>query len=99
VDDQVQPTVAIEQKHPTQERLDDHIAWYDRKSQAAQRRYKTLKLARVIIAALIPLASAFPIPAVVNAGEKMHRRAGVKLHHGGMPDVPHGKAFAARQTG
>jgi hypothetical protein len=35
----------------------------------------------------------------VNAGEKMHQRAGVKLHHGGMPDVPHGKAFAARQTG
>jgi hypothetical protein len=45
VDDQVQPTVAIEQKHPTQERLDDQIGWYDRKSQTAQRRYKTLKLA------------------------------------------------------
>jgi hypothetical protein len=63
VDDQVQPTVAIEQKHPTQERLHDQIAWYDRKSQTAQRRYKTLKLAQMIIAALIPLASVFPIPA------------------------------------
>ena len=63
MDDRVQPTVAIEQKHPTQERLDDQIGWYDRKSQTAQRRYKTLKLAQVIIAAVIPLASALPIPA------------------------------------
>jgi hypothetical protein len=63
VDDRVQPAVAIEQKHATQQRLDDQIGWYDRKSQTAQRRYKTLKLAQVIIAALIPLVSAFPIPA------------------------------------
>ena len=63
MDDQVQPTVAIEQKHPTQERLDDQIGWYDRKSQTAQRRYKVLKLAQMIIAALIPLASVFPVPA------------------------------------
>jgi hypothetical protein len=27
----------------------------------------------------------------VNAGEKMHRRAGVKLHHGGMPNAPTGR--------
>jgi hypothetical protein len=26
----------------------------------------------------------------VNAGEKMHRRAGVKLHHGWMPNGPTG---------
>jgi hypothetical protein len=49
-------------KHPTEDRLDDQIAWYDRKSQTAQKRYKTLKLAQVIIAGLIPLASALPIP-------------------------------------
>ena len=34
----------------------------------------------------------------VNAGEKMHQRAGVKLHHGWMPNAPR-RAFAARQTG
>ena len=34
---------------------------------------------------------------IVNAGEKMYRRAGVKLHHGWTPNAP-GKAFAARQT-
>jgi len=44
------------------ERLEDQICWYDRKSQTAQRRYKILKLAQVIIAGLIPLASVFPIP-------------------------------------
>jgi hypothetical protein len=27
----------------------------------------------------------------VNAGEKMHQRAGVKLHHGGMPNAPTGR--------
>jgi hypothetical protein len=33
----------------------------------------------------------------VNAGEKMYQRAGVKLHHG-WSQMPHGTAFAARQT-
>jgi len=28
--------------------------------------------------------------AAVNAGEKMHQRAGVKLHHGWMPNAPTG---------
>ena len=36
---------------------------------------------------------------VVNAGEKMHQRAGVNLHHGMDPKCRHGRAFAARQTG
>ena len=27
----------------------------------------------------------------VNAGEKMHQRAGLKLHHGGMPNAPTGR--------
>lgn len=60
--DQVRGAVASEQKHPTQERLDDQIGWYDHRSKAAQRRYKVLKLVQVIIAALVPLTSAFPIP-------------------------------------
>jgi hypothetical protein len=62
VDNELTPTVASEQKSPTIERVEDQIGWYDRKSQAAQRRYKTLKVAQVIIAGLIPLAAAFPIP-------------------------------------
>jgi hypothetical protein len=31
----------------------------------------------------------------VNAGEKMHRRAAVKMHRGGMPDGPAREAFLA----
>ena len=46
------PAVASEQQHPTQERLDDQIGWYDQRSKAAQRRYKVLKFTQVIIAAL-----------------------------------------------
>lgn len=60
--DQVEATITSEREHPTLQRLEDQIAWYDRKSQTAQRRYKVLKLVQVSIAALIPLASALPIP-------------------------------------
>ena len=59
---QAQPAVAGNQQSPTQERLEDQIGWYDRKSQAAQRRYKILKLTQVVIAGVIPLASVFSIP-------------------------------------
>ena len=62
VDADARSTAAAVQKPPTMERLEDQIGWYDRKSQTAQRRYKILKLAQVIIAGLIPLASVFPIP-------------------------------------
>jgi hypothetical protein len=62
VQHQTEPGAARDQESPTQGRLEDQIGWYDRKSQTAQRRYKILKLTQVLIAALIPLASAFPIP-------------------------------------
>jgi hypothetical protein len=57
VDDAVSPMDLREGKHPIQDRLEDQIGWYDRKSQNAQRRYKILKVAQVIIAGLIPLVS------------------------------------------
>ena len=62
VEHEVRSADARDRQSPTLERLDDQIGWYDRKSQTAQRRYKILKLAQVIIAALIPLASALSIP-------------------------------------
>ena len=62
VDDAVRPMALSEAKNPTQDRLEDQIGWYDRKSQNAQRRYKILKLAQVILAGLIPLVSVFSIP-------------------------------------
>src|SRR5437763_5876040 len=42
-------------------RLDDQIAWYDRKSQSAQSRYKLFKFTSLILAALIPVLSGIPI--------------------------------------
>lgn len=48
--------------NPTFERLEDQISWYDKKSQAAQKAYKILKLTQVIATALIPLASISPVP-------------------------------------
>jgi hypothetical protein len=62
VDDAVRPMVLGEANHPIQDRLENQIGWYDRKSQNAQRRYKILKLAQIIIAGLIPLVSVFPFP-------------------------------------
>ena len=62
MDDAIRPILGGGSKHAIQDRLEDQIGWYDRKSQNAQRRYKILKLAQVIIAGLIPLASVFPIP-------------------------------------
>jgi len=62
MDDAVRPILGGGSNHPVQDRLEDQIGWYDRKSRNAQRRYKILKLAQVIIAGLIPLVSVFPIP-------------------------------------
>ncbi len=51
-----------QQAHPTLERLEDQIAWYDRESRAAQRWYKSLKLAQIVTAALLPLVPLFGVP-------------------------------------
>lgn len=62
IENQMTPAVAHEQKPATLERLEDAIGWYNRESQGAQKRYKILKVAQVVVAGLIPLGSAFPIP-------------------------------------
>jgi hypothetical protein len=41
----------------TLERLEDQIAWYDRKSGEAQRRFKLLKAAQLVAAAAIPIVA------------------------------------------
>lgn len=46
---------------PTLERLEDQIAWYARKSQTAHRYFKTLKLAQMITAAMLPLIAVFRV--------------------------------------
>ena len=47
----------------TKERLEDQIAWYDRKSAHCQTVYKRLKLSTVAAAALIPVFAGLAAPA------------------------------------
>lgn len=52
---------------PTWERLEDQIAWYDRRSRAAQRRYKQIKLSVLVVAASLgPVASLAGTPWLVS---------------------------------
>jgi hypothetical protein len=44
---------------PITERLEDQIAWYDRKSLQNQKRYKLIKFVVIVSAALIPFLAAF----------------------------------------
>ena len=55
---------------PIMDRLEDQIAWYDRKSQINQRYYKRIKVTEIVAAALIPFLSAvdFKHVLVVTAG-------------------------------
>lgn len=44
---------------PIMERLQDQIAWYDRKSMINQRYFKRIKMVEIAAAAIIPFLSAF----------------------------------------
>ena len=47
---------------PIIERLEDEIAWYDRKSTANQRIFKRMKVIEIIAAAMIPFIASFRLP-------------------------------------
>lgn len=47
--------------HPTLERLDSQIDWYDRKSQSAQRWFKRLKMIQIFCAGVVPLVTIFGV--------------------------------------
>lgn len=46
----------------TMERLDDQIAWYDRKSRSARRWFKRIKIIEILGAALIPFLAVLTFP-------------------------------------
>ena len=46
---------------PIMERLEDQIAWYDRKSLSNQRTYKRFKVTEILAAAVIPFLAAFNV--------------------------------------
>ena len=52
---------------PTWERLEDQLGWYDRKSVAAQRAYKRVKLSQLIIGAVVPVFAGLQVSAAVTA--------------------------------
>lgn len=54
---------------PAWERLEEQLAWYDRKSQSDQRVYKALKICQLITAAAIPFVASISAPIwVAGAG-------------------------------
>jgi hypothetical protein len=57
--------VDLEGPHPTLERLDAQIAWYDAKGRQCQHRFKSLKAIVIIGAAAIPVVAAFDVPVYV----------------------------------
>jgi len=62
------PTAApapVEEGNPTLQRLEDQIAWYDRKSGQSQQRFKLLKAIELATAAAIPVVAAFDVPLYV----------------------------------
>jgi Protein of unknown function (DUF4231) len=52
----------------TMERLDDQIAWYEDRSGRNQRSYKVMKIAVIVLAALIPLLSGLNVPSIGLTG-------------------------------
>jgi hypothetical protein len=54
-----------DEQNPTLKRLEDQIAWYDRKSAECQRRFKWLKALVIGAAASIPVVAAFDVPVYV----------------------------------
>lgn len=49
----------LDQEKYIQERVDDQIEWYDRKSQSAQKWFKRFRLLEIILAAFIPFFAGF----------------------------------------
>lgn len=58
---------AAERGDPTLERLEDQIRWYDRRSEASQRRFKVLKAIQILAAATIPVVATLDAHAAVPA--------------------------------
>jgi hypothetical protein len=46
---------------PIRERLEDQIAWYDRKSMRCQRIFKRIKIVEIVAAAIIPFLAALSL--------------------------------------
>jgi hypothetical protein len=57
-------TAKLPDADPIMERLEDQIAWYDRKSLANQRAFKRIKTVEILAAAVIPFLSALKLASI-----------------------------------
>jgi hypothetical protein len=51
------PDVGATSRGPTWDRLEDQVAWYDRKSASNQRAFKRLKVLQLVAAAMVPVVA------------------------------------------
>jgi len=65
--DGVGPATGSGPDHPAWARLVDQLNWYDRKSVAAQRAFRRVKVSQVVIAAAVPVVAAVRGPAWITA--------------------------------
>ena len=56
----------MDASNPTLERLEDQIAWYDKKSLESQQWFKWLKIAEIVAAALIPFTAGFNLSPIIT---------------------------------
>lgn len=54
-------------EHPAWVRLEDQLGWYGRKSRAAQRAFKRLKVVEIVVAAAVPVVAGVSGPALLTA--------------------------------
>lgn len=55
-------TAKLPESDPIMERLEDQLAWYDRKSMSNQRAYKRIKISEILAAAIIPFLAGLGLP-------------------------------------
>ncbi|AYF78371.1 DUF4231 domain-containing protein [Nocardia yunnanensis] len=65
--DILRPESGIAPADPVEQRLDEQALWYSRKSAQARTMYKRVKLAQIVVGALVPVLAALSAPAYVTA--------------------------------
>jgi Protein of unknown function (DUF4231) len=62
-----QPPAILDRKDPIFDRLEDQIAWYDKKSTQNQHKFKGIKVTEIVAAALIPMLTTLKISGVQHS--------------------------------
>src|SRR3954452_8327786 len=91
-----------EMDHPAWTRLVDQLAWYSRKSSAAERAFTRLKVVELVIAAAVPVVAAASGPPLLTAAlaavvvvlEGMQQLYQWQTNLGRLPSTPEGRTRA-----